>query len=419
MSGRTTNQGEPAAAPPLAGIRVCDLTRVLAGPFCTMVLADLGAEVIKIEAPSNPDYTRSIPPFAGEVSHYFLAVNRNKKSLALDLKSPLGRAVGLSLALASDVVVENFRPGVLARLGLDYATLRARKPEIIVCSLSGFGQAGAMAAKPSVDTVVQALSGVMSVTGAPEGPPMKLGPAFGDLAGSMWAAIGILAALHKRATTGRGEHVDVALLDGLLGMLGYLAELYFVTGRSPGRVGNNHPTVPAYGLYDVVDGQLVLAAQMDAFWRNFCRAAGRADLIDDARLGTVAGRFEHYEEVERIVSEVLRTKPLAEWQRLLDEADVPNAPVLSVGEALEQPHVLERGLIREIDQPGAGRVRVPGSTVKFLGGADAIEIGHAPALGEHTREVLRDVVGLGEAEIDDLIARGVALQPSVQQVGAA
>jgi len=158
---------------------------------------------------------------------------------------------------------------------------------------------------------------------------------------------------------------------------------------------------------------------MDAFWRNFCRAAGRADLIDDARLGTVAGRFEHYEEVERIVSEVLRTKPLAEWQRLLDEADVPNAPVLSVGEALEQPHVLERGLIREIDQPGAGRVRVPGSTVKFLGGADAIEIGHAPALGEHTREVLRDVVGLGEAEIDDLIARGVALQPSVQQVGAA
>ena len=276
-----------------------------------------------------------------------------------------------------------------------------------------------MAAKPSVDTVVQALSGVMSVTGAPEGPPMKLGPAFGDLAGSMWAAIGILAALHKRATTGRGEHIDVALLDGLLGMLGYLAELYFVTGRSPGRVGNNHPTVPAYGLYDVVDGQLVLAAQMDAFWRNFCRAAGRADLIDDARLGTVAGRFEHYEEVERIVSEVLRTKPLAEWQRLLDEADVPNAPVLSVGEALEQPHVLERGLIREIDQPGAGRVRVPGSTVKFLGGADAIEIGHAPALGEHTREVLRDVVGLGEADIDDLIARGVALQPSVQQVGAA
>src|SRR5438093_355632 len=282
MSGRMTNQGEPAAAPPLAGIRVCDLTRVLAGPFCTMVLADLGAEVIKIEAPSNPDYTRSIPPFAGEVSHYFLAVNRNKKSLALDLKSPRGRAVGLSLALASDVVVENFRPGVLARLGLDYATLRARKPEIIVCSLSGFGQAGE------------------------------------------------------------------------------------------------------------------LAAQMDAFWRNFCRAAGRADLIDDARLGTVAGRFEHYEEVEHIVSEVLRTKPLAEWRRLLDEADVPNAPVLSVGEALEQPHVLERGLIREIDQPGAGRVRVPGSTVKFLGGADAIEIGHAPALGEHTRDVLRDVVGLGE-----------------------
>ncbi|MEO8230374.1 MAG: CoA transferase [Chloroflexota bacterium] len=415
-----SSAGAPVAgSEPLAGIRVFDLTRVLAGPFCTMVLADLGAEVIKVEGPDSPDYTRSIPPFEGDMSHYFLAVNRNKKSLALDLKSPEGRALGLKLALASDVVVENFRAGVLKRLGLDYETLRSHKPDIIVCSISGFGQTGSLSGKASVDTVVQALSGAMSVTGSQDGPPMKLGPAFGDLAGSMWAAIGVLAALHRRSTTGRGEHIDVALLDGLIGTLAYLAELYLVTGTSPSRVGNNHPTVPAYGLYEVEDGHIVLAAQMDSFWQNFCRASGRPDLADDARFATVADRFAHYAEVERIVSEIMRTKPLAEWRRLLDAADVPSAPVLSVGEALEQAHAVERGLVREIDQPGVGRVRVPGPTVKFLGDESPTELRHAPSLGEHTRAVLRDVAGLGATEIDDLLARRIAYQSAGRRVATA
>jgi crotonobetainyl-CoA:carnitine CoA-transferase CaiB-like acyl-CoA transferase len=256
------------------------------------------------------------------------------------------------------------------------------------------------------------MSGGMSVTGAADGPPMKMGPAFGDLAGSMWAAIGVLAALHRRSMTGRGEHVDIGLLDGLLGTMSYLAELYLVTGESPSRVGNNHPTVPAYGLYEVADGMIVVAAQMDAFWRNFCRAAGRPDLAEDPRFGTVSDRHANYDEVERTVARILRTKSLAEWRRLLDDADVPNAPVLTVGEALEQPHAVERGLVREIDQPGAGRVRVPGPTVKFLGGSQEPEFRHAPALGEHTREVLRDVAGLAADEIDDLIARGIAFESS-------
>jgi len=397
---------------PLSGVRVFDLTRVLAGPFCTMILADLGAEVIKVEGPRTPDYSRSIPPFVGAMSHYFLSVNRSKKSVAIDLKSAAGRELALRLALASDVVVENFRPGTLERLGLGYEALSSRKPEIIVCSLSGYGQRGTLAGKASVDTVVQALSGSMSVTGEADGPPVKLGLPMGDLAGSMWATVGILAALHRRAVTERGDHIDVSLLDGLIGLQSYLAELYLVTGQSPGRVGSSHHVVPAYGRYPVADGHIVVAAQMDLFWRNFCAAAGRPELADDPNFLTVGDRSAHFAEVEQVVSEILVTKDLAEWTRLLDEADVPNAPVLSIGEALEQPTARERRLVRDLDQPGAGRVRVPGPVVKFLTHADEPEVGPAPALGEHSRAVLRDLLGLAASEIDELVARGVVGESS-------
>ena len=392
---------------PLAGIRVFDLTRVLAGPFCTMILADLGADVIKVEGPGTPDYARSIPPHVGSTSHYFLSINRNKRGIAIDLKKPAGQALALRLALACDVVVENFRPGTLDRLGLDYTTLSRRKPQIIVCSLSGYGQNGPLAGKASVDTVVQALSGAMSVTGEPGGPPVKLGLPMGDLAGSMWATVGILAALHRREASGQGDHVDVSLLDGLIGLQSYLAELYLVSGESPGRVGSSHHVVPAYGRYAVADGHLVLAAQMDVFWRNFCAAVGRPDLADDPRFRTVGDRSARYEEVERFVSETLLTRTLAEWTARLDEADVPHAPVLTIGESLEQPHARERRLIREIDQPGAGTVRVPGPVVKFLASDEAPELAPAPALGEHSREVLAEILGLAGGEIDELVAAGI------------
>jgi crotonobetainyl-CoA:carnitine CoA-transferase CaiB-like acyl-CoA transferase len=375
-----------------------------------MILADLGADVIKVEGPRTPDYSRSIPPHVGDISHYFLAVNRNKRGVAIDLKDPAGQALAARLALACDVVVENFRPGTLRRLGLDYETLRARKPEIIVCSLSGYGQQGRLAPKASVDTVVQALSGAMSVTGEPEGPPVKLGLPMGDLAGSMWAAVGILAALHRRDLTGRGDHVDASLLDGLIGLLTYLAQLYLVTGESPSRVGSSHHVVPAYGRYEVADGHLVLAAQMDVFWRHFCVASGRSELADDPRFRTVEDRSRHFAEVERIVSTILRTRTLAEWSEVLDEADVPHAPVLDIAEALDQPYTRERGLVAEIDQPSVGRMKVPGRSIRFLDSGPPAPLGHAPALGEHSREVLAGVLGLQMPEIDDLIARGVVAQ---------
>ena len=415
-----TRKGSPEPpAGPLSGIRVFDLTRVLAGPFCTMVLADMGAEVIKVEGPQTPDYTRSIPPSIAGVSHYFLAINRNKKSVAIDLKSDAGQDLGRRLALASDVVVENFRPGTLERLGLGYERLSRERPDIIVCSLSGFGQRGELATKASVDTVVQALSGAMSVTGEADGPPVKLGLPMGDLAGSMWAVVGILAAFHRRSVSGRGDHVDVSLLDGLIGLQSYLAELYLMTGRSPGRVGSSHHVVPAYGRYAVADGHLVLAAQMDTFWRNFCRAAGRPEFADDARYATVEARSARFDEVEAIMSQLLLTRPLAEWQRLLAEADVPHAPVLTIGESLEQPYARERQLVLEVNQPGMGTVRVPGPVVKFLAADDPPRRGHAPALGEHTREVLAEVLGMSSSEIDALVATGVVAEaePGAQVSG--
>jgi crotonobetainyl-CoA:carnitine CoA-transferase CaiB-like acyl-CoA transferase len=266
---------------PLDGIRVLDLTRVLAGPFSTMALADLGAEVIKVEDPGAPDYTRSIPPHAGEVSHYFLSVNRGKQSVALDLKDPAGQAAGRALALTCDVIVENFRPGVLDRLGLGYESLRAEKPGMIVCSVSGFGQTGPFSREPAMDVVVQALTGAMSLNGDPDGPPMKLSLPMGDVAGSLWAVIGVLAALRQRDETGLGTHVDVPLVDSLISLSTYLSQMYLVTGEEPPRSGNRHLTVPGFGRYPTRDGDLVLTVQMDPLWRRFCIAAERPELATD------------------------------------------------------------------------------------------------------------------------------------------
>lgn len=394
---------------PLAGVRILDLTRVLAGPFCTMVLADLGAEVIKIEGPTAPDYTRSIPPFQGDMSHYFLSVNRNKKSVCLDLKSSAGRRVAQQLAWQCDAVVENFRPGVLERLGLGFAELSEHKPDIIVCSLSGFGQRGSMSRKPSVDTVVQGMSGAMSLTGETDGPPLKLGLPMGDLAGSMWAVVGLLAALRRRDETGVGEHVDVSLLDSLTSYLSYVAQLYLSTGEVPTRIGSNHHTVPAYGRYAAKDGYLVLAAQMDSFWVKFCGAAGRPEVAQDPRYDSVSHRRSHFAEVEALVAEIMATKTVAEWEALLDAADVPHGPLRDVAGALENPHAVERGLLRDIDQPGFGPVRVLGPVLRFLNSEWIPELTPAPALGEHTREVLEQLLDLPHEEVERLLADGSAL----------
>ncbi|MCC6535298.1 MAG: CoA transferase [Burkholderiales bacterium] len=397
---------------PLHGVRVLDLSRVLAGPFCSLILADLGADVIKVEEIDGGDQTRTIPPFANGESHYFLAINRNKRSVALDARTDAGRALLLDLVKQCDVVLENFRPGVMARLGLGYETLKVLKPELIVCSISGFGAGNAMSAKPSFDLVTQALSGVMSINGYAEGTPTKLGLPLGDIGGGVWAAIGVLAALNERNATGQGAHIDLSLLEGLMGLLGYLAGIYFVTGESPGRMGNSHHNIVPYGLMPVKDGHIVLALHVGGFWRNFCRAIDREDLITDPRFRTVKDRHANRDELERQIEAIMRTRTVAEWQQILDAADVPHGPVNSIGQAVSQPIVRERGFVREVKHPTAGIVKVLANPLRFDGHPERSPLDPPPLLGEHTRDVLGALLGLGSAEIDRLVAAKVIAEPA-------
>ena len=392
---------------PLDGVRVLDLSRVLAGPFCSLILADLGAEVIKVEEIGGGDQTRTIPPFVNGESHYFLAINRNKKSVALDARTPEGRDLLLKLAQQCDVVVENFRPGVMDRLGLSYERLKALKPGLVVCSISGFGATSSMREKPSFDLVTQALSGVMSINGYPDGTPTKLGIPLGDVGGGLWAAIGVLAALNERRATGEGSHIDLSLLEGLMGLLGYLAEIYLVTGESPGRMGNSHHNIVPYGLMPVKDGHVVLALHVGSFWRNFCRAIGREDLITDARFRTVKDRHRNRVELERQIEAIMMTKTVVEWQAILDAADVPNGPVNSIGQAVNQPIVRERGFLKEVQHPTAGPLKVLGNPLRFEGRYEEGPLEPPPLLGEHTREVLGSLIGLSGEEIARLIAANV------------
>ena len=405
------NTAEPVRTGPLDGVRVLDLSRVLTGPFCSMILADLGAEVWKIEELRHGDQTRSIPPYVAGESHYYMAINRNKKSLAVDLKQPEGRDIALGLAAKADVVLENFRPGVMERLGLGYDRLRADNPGLIVCSITGFGQAGPMSDKPSFDLVTQALSGVMSINGEPDGPPTKLGIPLGDVGGGLWGAIAVLAALQHRNATGEGLHVDLSLLDGLIGLLGYLAEIYLVTGESPGQVGSSHHNIVPYGRYPVKDGHIVLALHVGGFWRNFCRAAGRPELIEDARFKTTADRHRNRSMLEPIVVEILGRKTMDEWHAIFDAGDVPHAPVNSVGQALTQPAVASRGLVKSTDHPRAGKVDVVGSPIQFLGDPFVMDWRAAPMLGAESATILQEVLGYAPDRVEALLRDGIIERP--------
>jgi formyl-CoA transferase/CoA:oxalate CoA-transferase len=371
-----------------------------------MVLGDLGADVIKVERPGGGDETRAIPPHRDGVSHYYLSVNRNKRSLAVDLKQPDGRRLMLELASASDVVVENFRPGVADRLGLGYEAIRAVRPDIVYCSVSGYGQDGPWAQRSAFDIALQALSGAMSVTGHPGADPVRLGLPIGDLSAGLFGAIGVLAALNERARTGEGQRVDVAMLDSIVGLLGYLASRYFMTGESPGPVGGGHHSIVPYGVFAVRDGHIVLAGMTDAFWPKLCRALDRPDLAADERYATNTLRLEQRGTLDAIVGEALAKRTVDEWCERLSDCDVPHAPLLSIEQALHHEQVRARGVVREAEHPTLGTIETLGPVIAFPD-RDPATVTAAPPLGADTEAVLRDVLGYADERIADLREAGV------------
>jgi formyl-CoA transferase/CoA:oxalate CoA-transferase len=397
---------QPPPLGPLAGVRVLDLSRILSGPFATMIFADLGAEVIKLENPRTGDDTREwAPPYQGDESAYFLSVNRNKRGIAVDLKTEQGREIALRLADRADVVVENFRPGTAGRLGLGYDALTARNPGLIYASISGFGQTGPYASEPGYDAIAQALGGLMSVTGEADGEPVRVGNSTADLGAAMWAAIGILAALHARHTTGRGEWIDISLLDGQIASLTYLAGGYFASGEVPRRYGSAHPSIVPYQALRTHDGHLMVAVGNDALWRRFAPMIGMPELVDDSRFATNPQRVANRVELIRLIEAALAEKGSAVWAEELSRAGIPAGAINGIDAALVHPQVQAREMVLTVEHPTAGTLRMAGSPIK-LSQYTATVRRPPPLLGEHTAEVLSEL-GYSAADIAAMRDTGV------------
>lgn len=391
---------------PLDGLVVVDFSRVLSGPYCTMQLADLGARVIKIEHPGRGDDTRAWgPPFVEGESSYFLSINRNKESIAVDLKHPAARRIVDALLDRADVVVENFRPGTMDRLGFGYAAVSRDRPRIVYCSISGFGQTGPRKAEAGYDAVMQAEGGLMSITGEREGPPFRLGVAIADLATALVAVQGILAALIARGRTGRGQLVDVGMLDTVASLLTYQAGIVFATGTSPGRMGNQHPSIAPYDTFATSDGEFVLAVGNDDQFRRMAAVIDAPHLTRDDRFTTNSGRVRHYDALRTELRGIFSRWTRDAIVQALTDAGVPCGAVRTVTETLADPQLAARDMIVALKHPVAGDVRVLGSPLKLS--ATPAEIRTAPpALGQHTDDILKVDLGLSEDEIAELRRSG-------------
>ena len=391
---------------PLKGIRVLDLTRILAGPYATMILRDLGAEVIKIEQPGVGDEARDFGPFKNDFSLYFMSVNRGKKSITLNLKSPRGKELFLELVKGSDILVENFRPGTMEKLGLDYESLKTHHPSLLYAACSGFGQTGPYAMRGAYDMIIQGMGGIISITGEPDRPPVRVGTSIGDITSALFSAIGILSALRHRDQTGEGQLIDVGMLDCQVAILENAMVRYFSTGDIPRPLGRRHPAITPFEVFESADGYVVIAIGNNELWRKFCEHVGHSELIDDDRFNTNALRTENHESLFPILAEIMCRRTTDVWVEALEAIGVPCGPVNTVDKVANDPQVLARDMIAEVEHNTTGTVQIPGIPIKLSETPGQVDA-PAPNLGEHTSEVLIDLLGLGAEEVNQLKQNGI------------
>ncbi|UJL45558.1 CoA transferase [Virgibacillus sp. NKC19-16] len=390
----------------LEGIKVIDLSRILSGPYCTMVLADMGAEVIKIEAPGGDDTRTWGPPFFDTESAYFFSINRNKKSIVVNLKTEEGRELLLDLVKEADVVVENFKPGTLERLKIGYETLKDVNPGIILASISGYGQTGPYSKKPGYDVIAQGMGGLTSVTGEPGQPPVKAGFSIADIGTGVWAIVGIQSALLSRNDTGKGQWIDVSLLDTIISWQTYLAGNYFASGENPKPQGGAHPNIVPYQLFESNDGYFNIAVGNDSLWRKFCQALGEPTLIDNPEFRTNKDRVLNRDQLVPYLQEMFHKKTTNHWIQLLEDAGIPCGPVLNFAQVYQDEHVLAREMLVEVNHPTAGKVKMTGMPIKFSETPSQI-VSAPPLLGQHTTEVLKETLQKNPEDIHRLKEAGV------------
>jgi crotonobetainyl-CoA:carnitine CoA-transferase CaiB-like acyl-CoA transferase len=391
---------------PLDGIRVIDLTRILAGPFGSMILGDMGADVIKVEEPGMGDDTRQWPPFVGGEATYFMSVNRSKRSVTLNLKSSKGQALFRELVKKCDVLVENFRPGTMDGWGLGYGALAALNKRLIYCAISGFGESGPEAHRAGYDLIIQAESGIMDLSGFPDGPPVKVGVAIGDLVAGLMAAQGVLLALLARRRTRRGQKIEIGMLDALAALLTFQAGIYFGTGDPPRRRGNAHPSIVPYEVFEAADGYIAVAVANSSLWQRCCATLDRTGLATDPRFSSEAKRVENRDTIVPLLNEIFRKDTADEWLKRLTAAGVPAGRIRRLDEVCESEHLNARGMIVTLPHPAAESVRMMGVPIRLSETPGEVRLA-PPLLGQHTDEVLKDLLGLPDEDITRFRGEGV------------
>lgn len=391
---------------PLEGVIVLDLSRVLAGPYASMILADFGADVIKIEMPGQGDDSRAFGPFVGQESVYFMSLNRNKRSMTLNLKHPEAQDIFKKMVAKADVVLENYRPGVMDGFGLGYDVLKKINPRLIYAACSGFGQTGPYRHRPAYDVIVQGMGGIMSITGQEGGEPTRVGASIGDITAGLFTAIGIMMALYHRNVTGEGQMVDVGMLDCQVAILENAIARYYASGKAPEPIGNRHPSITPFEAFKAKDGYVIIAVGNDRLWQEFCQLIGRPELVKDERFVTNPKRTENQKALKAILDTIFPTKTVDEWLTELDKAGIPCGPINTVDRVVKDPHIQERHMVVETQHPVAGKVKMAGVPIKMSATPGAVER-PAPTLGQHTEEILREMLGLTSQEVADLRAKKV------------